>query len=292
MKKHRRKRKKTLQPRYVLLIMTVICIALIGIGRTAGSSNGPASAVASYFVMPMQKGINKVGSAFHGVATFFRSKQALEKENNQLKKQISSLKLQLDESELDQHELEEYQKLYKTDKDFSEYDKVAADVVAKDSGNWFSTFLINRGSKSGIKTGMNVIADGGLVGIVTNVGPNYAKVRSIIDDSSNVSVMDAETSDLMVVNGSLETMRKDQEIEFSDLRNSNDLKVKKGDKVVTSNVSSRYLKGIPVGYITSMKEDSGGLSISGQIIPIVDFDHLEHVLVIKKTKNYDHSQDN
>ena len=55
--------------------------------------------------------------------------------------------------------------------------------------NWFSTFTIDKGSKDGIAADMNVMAGSGLVGIVTEVGPTWAKVRSIIDDSSNVSAM-------------------------------------------------------------------------------------------------------
>ena len=58
-------------------------------------------------------------------------------------------------------------------------------MISKDPGNWYSTFVINRGSDDGIQVDMNVLADGGLAGIVTEVGKDWATVRSIIDDSSN-----------------------------------------------------------------------------------------------------------
>ena len=77
------------------------------------------------------------------------------------------------------------------DQTYADYEKVAANVIGKDAGNWFSVFLIDRGSNDGISVGMNVLADGGLAGIVTQVGPNYAKVRSIIDDNSNVSAKES-----------------------------------------------------------------------------------------------------
>ena len=77
------------------------------------------------------------------------------------------------------------------DQSYSEYEKVAAQVISKDPGNWYDTFVINKGSNDGIQKDMNVIADGGLVGLVEEVSSNSATVRSIIDDSSSVSAMTA-----------------------------------------------------------------------------------------------------
>ena len=171
------------------------------------------------------------------------------------------------------------------DQTWSDYDKVAANVVGKDAGNWFSLFLIDRGSKDGVEVGMNVIADGGLAGIVTEVGQNYAKVRSIIDDNSNVSAKNLSTSDLCIVSGSLKTMNENQMIDFSDLRDKKD-QAKEGDQIVTSNISDMFLEGIPIGYITDISADANNLTKSGHIATIVDFEHLDDVFVIKQVKNY------
>ena len=168
---------------------------------------------------------------------------------------------------------------------WSDYDKVAANVVGKDAGNWFSLFLIDRGSKDGVEVGMNVIADGGLAGSVTEVGQNYAKVRSIIDDNSNVSAKNLSTSDLCIVSGSLKTMNENQMIDFSDLRDKKD-QAKEGDQIVTSNISDMFLEGIPIGYITDISTDANNLTKSGHIATIVDFEHLDDVFVIKQVKNY------
>lgn len=84
--------------------------------------------------------------------------------------------------------------------------KVAANIIASDSGNWFNTFVIDKGSRDGIAVDMNVIAGSGLVGIVTKVGDNWAQVRSIIDDMSEVSAQVLSTSDLCFVKGDLQLM--------------------------------------------------------------------------------------
>ena len=153
-----------------------------------------------------------------------------------------------------------------------------------DGTNWFSTFTIDKGKKQGIAKGMNVIAGKGLVGIVTDVGPNYAKVRSIIDDSSNVSAMVLTTKDNFNVSGSLMSMNKSKVLPFTELRDEKN-KVKQGDPVVTSYVSDKYLQGILIGYIYNVEDNANNLTKSGSITPVVDFQHLQEVWVITTLKN-------
>ena len=124
----------------------------------------------------------------------------------------------------------------------------------------------------------NVLAGSGLAGIVTEVGPNYARVRSTIDDASNISAMILSTSDTCVVRGDLKLMA-DGRIRFEKLPN-NDNKVEVGEQVVTSHVSDRFLQGLFIGYISEVEVDSNNLTRSGYITPAVDFSKLQEVLVI------------
>ena len=142
---------------------------------------------------------------------------------------------------------------------------------------------INKGSRDGIKVNMNVIADGGLVGIVSSVGDSYAVVRSIIDDTSNVSATISSTQDNCIVSGSLEDMTASNLIRYSNLADSDD-KVAIGDVVITSNISDKYLPGLLIGYVSSVDLDENDLSKSGTITPVVDFKHLSDVLIIKQLK--------
>ena len=133
-----------------------------------------------------------------------------------------------------------------------------------------------------MKVDSNVLAGSGLVGIVTEVGPDYARVRSIIDDSSNVSGMILSTSDTCVVRGDLELVA-DGRLRFEKLAN-NDNKIEVGEQVVTSHVSNRFLQGLFIGYISEIEVDSNNLTRSGYITPAVDFSKLQEVLVITTTK--------
>ena len=179
--------------------------------------------------------------------------------------------------------LESLRELYELDEKYASYPKVAARVISKDSNNWYNQFTIDKGSRDGITVNMNVMAGSGLVGIVSDVGPNYAKVKSIINDTSSVSGMVLTTSDNIIVNGSLQKMNESMTIEFSGLNDRENI-VQAGDPVVTSYVSYDYQQGILIGYISEITTDANNLTRSGTITPAVDFEHIEEVLVILNKK--------
>ena len=265
----KRKPKFVLPTKYILLILSGVCIVAILLSFTLGISGGPLNTVAGYVFIPMQRGINSVGSWIG--------------EKEDLKRQVDDLTTELNTIKLEQYELDNLRELLKLDQKYPSYDKVAANVIGKDGGNWFTNFTIDKGSNDGIEVDMNVIAGSGLVGIVTDVGPNYAKVSAIINDTIKVSGMVTTTSDNLIVNGSLQNMNENMVIEFSNL-NDKDNKVAIGDPVVTSYVSNRYQQGILIGYISTLTIDSNNLTKSGTITPAVDFEHIEEVLVILNKK--------
>ncbi len=286
MKKFRnfRNKKKRLSSKYLLMILSGVCVVTIFTSLVLNISGGPLNAVAGYVFVPMQEGINNVGSWFSAKANVFKTLGEVLAENKELKSQIDDLTSQINKTKLEQYELDNYRELLDLDNQYADFDKIAAHVIAMDGTNWFSTFTIDKGSKQGIAKGMNVIAGSGLVGIVTDVGPNYSKVRSIIDDSSNVSAMVLTTKDNFNVSGSLMNMNKDKVLPFSELRDEND-KVQQGDPVVTSYVSDQYQQGLLIGYIYSVEDNANNLTKSGYITPVVDFQHLQDVLVITEIKN-------
>ena len=276
--------KKGISTKYMLLIMSGICVVSILICFTFNISGGPLNSFAGYVFVPMQTGINNSGNWILDKANDFKTLGEVLEENKKLKSQIDDLTTELNTNKLEQYELEDLRNLLELDEKYPSYEKVAASVIAKDSGNWFSTFTINRGKKDGIQKGMNVISGSGLVGIVVDVGSNYAKVRTIISDSNKVSAMVSTTKDNFTISGSLEYMNKDKVIVFNELRDEDD-KVAVGDPVVTSYVSDLYQQGILIGYIASIEKNSNNLTKSGTITPVVDFEHIENVLVILQTKN-------
>lgn len=279
----KRKSRFVLPTKYILLILSGVCIVAILLSFTMNISGGPLNTVAGYVFIPMQRGVNTVGTWISEKADNLKNLADVMAENEELHRQVDSLTTELNTVKLEQYELENLRELLELDQKYPSYEKVAANVIGKDGGNWFHNFTIDKGTNDGIEEDMNVIASGGLVGIVTDVGPNYAKVASIINDTSKVTGTVTTTSDGLIVNGSLQNMNESMEIEFTNLNDKDDA-VALGDPVVTSHVSDRYQQGILIGYISSLKTDSNNLTKSGTITPAVDFEHIQEVLVILNKK--------
>ena len=277
-------KKKSLPTKYVLIILTTVCIISFFVSLVANVKGGPLNTFAGYIFVPMQKGVNSTGNFFLEKTNEFKKLSEVMEENEQLKKQNDELIQQLNINKLDQYQLDNLRELLELSEKYPAYEKVAASVIASDGGNWFSTFTIDKGTDSGISVGMNVMAGSGLVGIVTDVGKNWAKVRSIINDSNRVSAMVSTTGDNFIVYGSLQMMNSENCITFSGLKDD-DNEVKVNDPVVTSYISDEYQQGILIGYIDSIEDNSNHLTKSGRIRPVVDFEHLQEVLVIKELKS-------
>ena len=277
-------RRKDIPPKYLLLAFTVIGILLIVLSYIAAPQVAGIKRVTSALVTPIQKGINGFGSWLSGLTDNFEDAVSLRKENEELQAMVDTLTEENTQLVQDKEELTRLRELLSLDEQYDDYEKVGARVIAKESGNWFQLFTIDKGSSDGIQKDCNVISGGGLVGIVTEVGPNWATVRSIIDDNSNVSAMVSTTSDQCIIAGDLRLIDEGS-LNLVKLTDS-DNKVHVGDKVVTSYISEKFLPGILIGYISELNNDSNNLTKSGYITPVVDFRHLQEVLVILQRKEY------
>lgn len=268
--------------KYLLLILTILCTLLMLITFGTDVFNRPLNSAVGYVVVPFQQGIGKVGEWLSKRSDELIQIRKLLDENAALREQVAALTEENTLLQQDKYELNNLRDLMDLNEQYGEYNKVGARIISRDSGNWYSSFLIDKGSDDGFAVNMNVIAGGGLVGRITSVGPNWARVTSIISDNSNVSGMTLSTEDNLIVSGDLKLMAENC-ISFSQLVDSRSL-VTEGDKVVTSNISDIYLPNILIGYISSLDKDANNLTKSGLITPAVDFEHLGEVLVITDRK--------
>ena len=269
--------------KYFLFGLSLLCVCMIGITTIKGSILNPLRTAVGYVLVPIQSGVNRVGGGLYNeLSSVGKLKTALA-ENETLKTRVDELTEENTRLRSEQFELERLRSLYELDQEYMQYHKIGARIIAKDSGSWFSVFRIDKGSDDGIKEDMNVIAGGGLVGIVTDVGANYATVRSIIDDSSRVSAMAQQSGDSCIVAGDLQLF-KEGCLKLSYMEKDDD--IKDGDMIVTSNISGKFLPGILVGYATDITVDyNDNLTKSGYLIPAARFDRLQEVLVITDLKD-------
>lgn len=267
--------------KFILSALTIVCFALIAVSFFTDKLTAPVQNVLSYVITPLQKGINGMGLWLTDRADYFATIDELRQQNEELKAELDNVKEKNLVLVQDQIELNNLRELYVLDNKIPGYDKVAARVIGKGSGNWFSTFTIDKGSRDGILVDMNVICGNGLVGIVTDVTDNTATVRSIIDGNSNVTGMLVTSSDTCNVRGDLELMDSGYiHLEYM----QKDVDVSDGDMIVTSNISDKYIQGILIGYVKNITEDANSLTQSGYLVPAVDFERLTEVLVIMQLK--------
>lgn len=267
--------------KFMLTVLTVLCLALIAVSFFTDKLTSPVQNALSYVIEPLQKGINGMGLWLTDRADYFATIDELRTQNDELRAELDDIKEKNLVLVQDQIELNNLRELYALDNKIPGYEKLAARVIGKSSGNWFSTFTIDKGSKDGILVDMNVICGNGLVGIITGVTDNTATVRSIIDGSSNVTGMLVTSSDTCNIRGDLELMDSGY-VHLEYLRK--DVEVSDGDMIVTSNISDKYIQGILIGYVKNITEDANSLTQSGYLVPAVDFERLTEVLVIMQLK--------
>lgn len=279
---NRKKTNESGSTKLILILLTICCIGLIVLTFISDSIDGPLRQGLGTILTPFQKGINTAGTWAVNQGGVFKDVNELAKENEELQQKVSELMAENTQLVQNNDELERLRSLYELDEKYESYNMVGARVIANKSSNWFSVFTIDKGADDGIEVDMNVMAEGGLAGIVTEVGENWANVRAIIDDDSNVSAMISTTKDTCIVAGDLRLIDEGS-INIVNLTCEPDT-IHAGDIVITSQISERFLPGLMIGYVSELTEDSNHLTWSGTVTPVVDFKHLQEVLVITTKK--------
>lgn len=268
--------------RLVLIVLSISCVGMIGLTTIKNEKLRPVRTAVGYFLLPVQTGVNRVGSAVYSNLKNQEKMRTALADNESLREQVATLTMENTRLQSDSYELGRLRKLYELNQTYGQYRMTGARVIAKDTGNWFHVFRIDKGARDGIKADMNVVGDGGLIGIVTDVGDNYATVRSIIDDVSRVSAMAIQSNDTCIVSGNLQ-LYANGKLKISDITDTAD--IKDGDAIVTSTVSSKFLPGILIGYAGDLKTDPDRLTRSGTLVPVADFETIQEVLVILDLKS-------
>lgn len=278
--------KKDLSPKYLLIALSVICIALTIVSAFFPDVLKPVREVTGGVITPLQEGVNDIGTWVEEKVAVFGDVKELKAENTELRGQVTDLQNELGKNEAELAELQSLRDLYNLDELYPDYEKTAARVFSVNSSGWFNEFYINKGLNDQVYEGCNVICDDGLLGIVVESYDDYAKVRAIIDDRANVTGEIGTAGNLCNIEGSIQTMEAGYLLATDIDKNAI---ISEGDKIITSSVSDRYLYGLTIGYVISVEQDSNNLTQTAHILPTVNFTDIKDVLVIldrKQEVNY------
>ena len=202
-------------------------------------------------------------------------------ENQQLQLQLNSAREAVLENERLKTELDARSR-------YDALDPIYAKVIARDPGQWFETFSINRGTTDGVASGRAVVNGDGLVGRVYEAGMNYAKVICIIDTRSAVACMVQNTRDNGIMRGEVTSDSSAAQCYVYYLPSLNS--IVPGDAVITSGTDSLFPKGLHIGSVTAVSMDAGSEGSYAVVTPAVDFRHLEEVFVLREVIETDSDQ--
>ena len=158
-----------------------------------------------------------------------------------------------------------------------EFSMTLAGIITKDYGTWTNTFTIDKGSEDGMAVNMAVVVPSGVVGFVTDVYPNSARVQTFLDPRSAIGVIVQRPESRLagVVKGDGNHPNKPMMVNIA---REGDVLV--GDKLITSGYGGIYPKGLLVGNVLSIENDTEGFVKNATIQPTVDFHRLEEVFII------------
>lgn len=258
-----------------IIVTIVILIILVLLTNTENNNLSAFESAASKLVTPIQNGLTYLKNKVNGNNSFFTDIKNLKEENEELKKKNSELEQDLRKMETIKTENDSLKDYLKLTEKYADYKTIPADVINRDISNYAKTIVINLGKKNGIKEGMTVIGDEGLVGFIISATDTTAKVQTIVDTASSVSSLMSTTRDPIVCKGTLE--------DKSSLKATyipTEAQIIQGDSIETSGIGGIYPKGIHIGNVEKVVNTSNPIDKYAIIKTAVNFEKLETVLVI------------
>lgn len=255
----------------------IICAALMAYSIYFRARPTLAEDVLNLTVNPFSRFFTNVGG---GVSKFFASfadAKNLRSENERLRNDITELTAQNERLVKIESEYESLTRLLEITQIYAAMDMLGVTVIGKDPGLWYSVFRVDKGRGAGVDANMPVIASGGLIGRVIEAGYDYAKVRSLLDETFAVSVKTVRTGDGGVVKGDMK-LKEDGLCKMERIDIHAD--VAAGDEIVTSNLGAIYPPGITVGFVKEVNISADGLSKTAVVAPGANFKDVTHCLVV------------
>lgn len=276
---------------YLKRIVIVLLVLIMGVtifqqvtGRTRIFEMG-----LSFIITPVQNLVSTVMHEFSAYLYRLKLRGNIEYEYNQLKAQNDELILRTilyEELEEENNQLRALLGEYETR---ATMNPILARVIASETGNYFSTFTINKGSIDGVDSQMAVITAQGLIGYVYEVYPTTSKVITIIDDQASLAALIESSRDQGAIKG---TLGSTGEPLCRMYYLSADSVPRPGDRVITSGVGVSFPKGLLIGYVresTRAIEDNKHYIV---VEPAADFEHVENVLVLRYYAEIEEMPDN
>lgn len=253
----------------VLIAVSVTCIII-------GGKISPQANIFGTITAPFSALATKVSHIFEDFVSTYKDGNEIMIKNSELENELNEMREALTDYEKIRAENEFYKNYLEIKDNNPDFVFCPSFVISKDTKDPYKSFVINKGSTSGIEQYDPVITDAGLVGFVSEVGLSTSKVSTILSPDVKLGAIDNRTSDAGVLCGSLELASQNR----TGLNNlSRSCNVATGDYIITSG-EGIFPEGLLIGTIHSIGSDEYNTSIFAEVAPFADFENLREVMVI------------
>ena len=265
----------TTKVRIVLILSVLLAIAL-AVVTSLTNVNLPGMVVQGA-IAPLRTGVSKLTDQAEQLYSYIFRYEALAAENAALKEELSQMKDDARLADTLKRENDRLRALNELKTTHEDYVLVDAYIIAWGSNDWTSTLTINRGTNVGIAQGMCAITENGeVVGLVTEAGPNYAIIKTVLDSSLGISATITSSGYNGMVQGNYVEGREDM-LRMNYLPSN--AVIRTGDQVVTSG-STVYPRDLILGYVVDADFDDTGVAKFALLQPAADINTLEQVFIL------------
>ncbi len=257
----------------VFVTVSVFCVVFFAArGRFLTPLSSPAVIT---LLAPFQRAASWAGDQVRGMTATVWDIMTVHQQNQMLRNEVEQLRMQnvrADEYAAENIRLRE---LLGYKQSATQFDLVVAHVIGRETATWTRMIVIDRGTQHGVQKNMAVVTARGLVGTVTDAGPVSSKVQLILDPRAAAGALVQRSRVAGIVKGTPDDAMHPRMV---NVPRGQDMA--EGDILVTSGFGGIYPKGIMIGRVSAVKNDSGGLLHYAVIEPATDFQRLEDVAVI------------
>ena len=260
----------------IILIVAVLLTAGLTVLSSVTGQTLPDLATQAVLT-PLKSGVNALTQQAEQYYSYMFRYEALRAENEMLKEQLAQMEDNARQADSVQRENQRLRQLLELTSTHEDYELVDAYIIGWSSTDWTNTCTINRGTSAGIEAGMCAItANGEVVGLVTEAGPNYAIVKTVLDSTLEISAIIASSGYTGMVSGGYisghETLLRMDYLSSSAI-------IRNKDQVVTSG-STVYPRNLILGYVVDAGFDDTGVAKYAVLEPATEISSLEQVFII------------
>lgn len=272
------RRRNRLGSRFFIGVAVVVVLCVLSALYSGVTGNpSPVTRVVGFVTTPIQRLATGISGFFGRGLSYFTDFDALQAENEELKRQIADMQQTVRDAELALEENARLRQQAGQPERVRDLTTISAEVIARNPGDWATTLTLDKGASHGVVEGDIVTTVDGMVGYVSEVQSNYCEITTVVDVEMQCGALITRTRETAIAEGDYDLMA-DGNLRLSYL--TDDASVVIGDTVETSGRGGLFPKGIMIGTVESVLPEDNGISYYAVIKPFVDVDTVSSVSIV------------